>query len=88
MVPNKVFALLNGTPQQFVFTPNSDTPYAGLAIDLSDGPMVVELPPGPLMGTANDLNQLWLLDIGLPGPPGPHLPLRQRPDAYADVSPG
>jgi hypothetical protein len=37
-----------------VFTPNSDNPYAGLAIDLSDGPMVVELPPGPLMGTAND----------------------------------
>ena len=71
VVPNKVFALLNGTPQQFVFTPNSDTPYAGLAIDLSDGPMVVELPPGPLMGTANDLNQLWLLDIGLPGPAGP-----------------
>ena len=25
-VPNKVFALLEGTPQQLVFTPNSDTP--------------------------------------------------------------
>src|SRR4029077_13889247 len=28
-VANQVFALLEGTPQQFVFTPNSDTPYAG-----------------------------------------------------------
>ena len=30
MVPNKAFGLLEGTPQQVVFTPNSDTPYAGL----------------------------------------------------------
>ena len=50
-VANQVFPLLEGTPQQFVFTPNSDTPYAGLVIDLSTGPMVIELPPGPLMGT-------------------------------------
>ena len=36
--PNKVFALLEGTPQQLFFTPNSDTPYAGLPLDLSTGP--------------------------------------------------
>nr|WP_254707616.1 DUF1254 domain-containing protein [Rhodococcus pyridinivorans] len=30
--------------------------------------MVLELPPGPLMGAVNDLNQLWVMDIGLPGP--------------------
>jgi hypothetical protein len=30
--------------------------------------MVVELPPGLLMGTANDMNQRCVLDIGLPGP--------------------
>jgi hypothetical protein len=30
--------------------------------------MVVELPPGPIMGTVNDLNQRWVLDFGLPGP--------------------
>ena len=47
MVPNKVFGILEGTPRQLVFTPNSDTPYAGLVLDLSAGPMVVELPPGP-----------------------------------------
>ncbi|WP_420365563.1 DUF1254 domain-containing protein [Curtobacterium sp. L3-7] len=65
---NRVFALLEGTPKQYVFTPNSDTPYSGLLLDLSDGPMVMELPPGPLMSTVNDLNQRWILDAGLPGP--------------------
>ena len=67
-VSNEVFALLEGTPKQLVFTPNSDTPYSGLPLDLTDGPMVVELPPGPLMCTANDMNQRWVLDMGLPGP--------------------
>jgi hypothetical protein len=70
VVPNKVFPLLEGTPRQLVFTPNSDTPYSAVAVDLSAGPIVLELPPGPLMGTANDLNQLWVLDIGMPGPAG------------------
>jgi hypothetical protein len=68
VAPNQVFAVLEGTPRQLVFTPNSDTPYSGLLVDLSAGPMVVELPPGLLMGTANDLNQRWVLDLGLPGP--------------------
>jgi hypothetical protein len=67
-VPNKVFALLEGTPNQLVFTPNSDTPYAGLVLDLSIGPMVIEVPPGPVMSAANDLNQRWIMDLGLPGP--------------------
>ena len=70
VVPNEVFPLLEGTPQQLVFTPNSDTPYAAAALDLTDGPMVVELPPGPLMCTSNDLNQRWIMDMGLPGPDG------------------
>jgi hypothetical protein len=68
VVPNEVFPILEGTPRQLVFTANSDTPYSGLTIDLSDGPVVVDVPPGVLMGTANDLNQLWVLDLGLPGP--------------------
>jgi hypothetical protein len=67
MVANTVFGLLEGTPKQFVFTPNSDTPYSGLPLDVSDGPMVLEFPPGPLMSTANDLNQRWVIDMGLPG---------------------
>lgn len=69
VVANKVFAMLEGTPDQLVFTPNSDTPYSGLALDLSEyGPMVIELPPGPIMGAANDMNQLYIMDLGLPGP--------------------
>jgi hypothetical protein len=68
MVANKVFGLLEGTPKQYVFTPNSDTPYSGLPLDVSEGPMVLEFPPGPLMSTANDLNQRWVIDMGLPGP--------------------
>ncbi len=83
-IPNKVFPLLEGTPFQLVFTPNSDTPYSGLPLDLSEGLMVVELPPGPLMGAANDLNQRWVSDLGLPGPDagkgGKHLFL---PPGYA-----
>ena len=35
VVPNKVFPLLEGTPRQLVFTPNSDTPYSAVAVDLS-----------------------------------------------------
>jgi hypothetical protein len=67
-VPNKSFLLLHGRPEQVVFTPNSDTPYAGGNVDLSSGPVVVELPPGPLICVVNDLNQRWVMDMGLPGP--------------------
>src|SRR5580704_5155929 len=49
VVSNKSFLILQGSPHQLAFTPNSDTPYEGANIDLSSGPMVVELPPGPLM---------------------------------------
>src|ERR1700761_1367795 len=68
MVANRVFGLLDGTPAQYVFTANSDTPYSGLPLDLSGGPMVLEFPPGALMSTMNDLNQRWVMDMGLPGP--------------------
>jgi hypothetical protein len=30
--------------------------------------MMVKVPPGPIMGAANDLNQRYVLDLGLPGP--------------------
>jgi hypothetical protein len=85
---NRIFPLLEGTPFQLVFTPNSDTPYSGLPLDLSAGPIVVELPPGPLMGAANDLNQRWVMDLGLPGPDagkgGKHLFL---PPGYTSKAP-
>ena len=37
-------------------------------MDLTDGPMVVELPAGPWICIAMDVNQLWVADLGLPGP--------------------
>jgi hypothetical protein len=67
-VPNKVLLILHGRPEQIVFTPNSDTPYAGGDIDLTAGPIVVEIPPGPIMAVVNDLNQRYVMDMGLPGP--------------------
>ncbi len=89
VVPNETFAILNGTPQQLVFTPNSDTKYAGLALDLAkSGPMVIEVPAGPIMSVANDMNQLYVMDIGLPGPDkgkgGKHLVL---PPGYKGAVP-
>ena len=68
IVPNRVFGTLDGKPMHIGFTYNSDTPYGPLTMDLTDGPMVVELPPGPLICIAMDVNQLWIADLGLPGP--------------------
>jgi hypothetical protein len=68
MVTNQTFSLVEDAVGLRCFTPNSDTPYAGLVIDLSSGPFVIELPPGALMGVVNDLHQRWVMDYGLPGP--------------------
>jgi hypothetical protein len=68
MVANQVFGIVEDTLGLRAFTPNADTPYAGLVIDVSDGPIVIEMPPGALVGTVNDMNQRWVLDFGLPGP--------------------
>jgi len=65
---NQDFFILEGQPQHVLFTPNSDTPYAVIPLNLSSAPMVVELPEGPLLGVANDLNFRWVIDMGLPGP--------------------
>jgi hypothetical protein len=72
VLENQVFGTLDTTPKQVGLTLNSDTPYAPLLIDLRDGPMVIELPPGPLICIAMDLNQRWILDMGLPGPDAGH----------------
>jgi len=68
LVPNRVFGLLEGNPRQVVLTPNSDTPYAGMLIDLRQGPIIVDVPPGALMCVVNDLNQRYVMDLGVPGP--------------------
>lgn len=68
LVPNKVFGTLACSPDQLMFTGNSDTPYGPIPLDLSVGPMVIELEPGPLIVCSIDVNQRWVADMGLPGP--------------------
>jgi len=82
-IDNNAFYILSGSPKQILFTPNSDTPYAALPLDLKAGPITVELPPGPLVGVANDFNFRWVMDMGVPGPEagrgGKHIILPRNP---------
>jgi hypothetical protein len=48
-------------------TANADTIYTVAVLDLTKGPLVVEVPPLAL-GTLNDMWFGWIIDIGLPGP--------------------
>ena len=48
-------------------TANADTVYFIGVLDLSRGPMVLEVPPGGL-GTIDDYWFRWVIDIGPPGP--------------------
>jgi hypothetical protein len=68
LIANKMWMLLLGNPHQTVLTPNSDTPYTGANIDLGIGPFVVEMPAGAVMSVVNDMNQRYVMDLGLPGP--------------------
>jgi hypothetical protein len=55
-------------PRLVAFTANSDTPYACATLDVSQGPMVIEIPAGPYIGLVDDHNQTWVADLGIPGP--------------------
>ena len=83
-------AVMASDPQFMCFTPNSDTPYAAGPMDVADGPMVVELPPGPFIAAADDHHQGWIMDMGLTGPDagkgGKHLLL--GPDYEGEVPDG
>jgi hypothetical protein len=68
VVDNKVFAIIDSKPRHVGFTYNSDTPYCFAPLDLSVGPFVVEIPAGPLIVVAIDVNQRWVGDMGIPGP--------------------
>jgi hypothetical protein len=68
---NEAFMIMACGPKQVAFTPNSDTPYGAGAINLTEGPWVIEIPPGPFIGLVDDHHQGWVLDMGLPGPAGP-----------------
>jgi hypothetical protein len=53
-------------------TGNCDTVYFWGFVDLSDGPMVLDVPsigpPSGILGTIDDMWFKWVTDIGLPGP--------------------
>ncbi|WP_447982311.1 DUF1254 domain-containing protein [Achromobacter kerstersii] len=84
----KQWGIASTGPRQVGFTLNSDTPYGSAVLDLSNGPIVVELPPGAFIGLINDHNQGWVQDLGLPGPDagkgGKHLVL---PPGYTGTVP-
>lgn len=64
---NKGFLVQLTTPKINALTQNSDTPY-GLGFgDTSNGPVVIEVPQGPLMGVIDDANFKYVTDLGLVG---------------------
>lgn len=50
-----------------VLTGNDNTVYSWTWLDLRQGPVVLEVPP-KVLGTANDMWQLWVTDVGITGP--------------------
>ena len=48
-------------------TPNSTTPYCMMELNLEDGPMVMDVPPG-VLGPIGDAFFRWVTDVGLTGP--------------------
>jgi len=48
-------------------TPNNNTTYTWSFIDLSDGPLVVSVPPG-VLGAVDDMWYRWVIDVGVTGP--------------------
>ena len=48
-------------------TANSTTIYVFMCLDLAQGPMVVEVPPG-ILGPVDDAYFRWVTDVGLTGP--------------------
>jgi len=68
IVPNRVFGTMDTRPEQRGLTLNSDTPYASVILDLAEGPLVVEIPAGPMLGAILNADQSWISDMGIPGP--------------------
>ena len=55
-------------PKSVWLTANDTTIYAFVNIDLTQGPVVIEIPPGAIVGLLDDFWQRSLADVGLPGP--------------------
>ncbi|MEZ4598959.1 MAG: DUF1254 domain-containing protein [Syntrophotaleaceae bacterium] len=68
-------------PRQLALTANRDTVYMSGVLDLREGPMVMELPPG-LLGTMNNIWQQPLIDLG-----GPFSPEQNRGGRFLILPP-
>ena len=55
-------------PKSLWLTANDTTIYAFVNFDVSRGPVVIEIPPGAIVGLVDDFWQKSLVDVGLPGP--------------------
>ena len=55
-------------PKSVWLTANDTTIYAFVNIDVSTGPVAIEIPPGAIVGLLDDFWQRSLADVGLPGP--------------------
>jgi hypothetical protein len=64
-----------------MLTPNADTVYVMAFLDLSKGPMVLEVPP-KVLGAIDDYWQRWVTDTSVPGPD------RGEGGRYLIVTPG
>ncbi len=62
-------------------TPNTTTVYVMMCVDLKDGPMVAQVPPG-VLGPVDDAYFRWVTDVGLTGPDA------GKGGRYLFVSPG
>ena len=79
---NQALGIAACGPRHVGFTLNSDTPYGSATLDLTDGPMVIDLPAGPYIGLVDDHHQGWITDMGIPGPD------RGSGGSYAILPPG
>ena len=67
--PNANFGIMQDLmdARSVYLTANSTTVYVFGCLDLKDGPMVVDIPPG-VLGPVDDAYFRWVTDIGLTGP--------------------
>ncbi len=57
-------------PESVWLTANDTTIYAFVNIDVAQGPVVMDIPPGAIVGLLDDFWQRSVTDVGLPGPDG------------------
>jgi hypothetical protein len=58
----------SSTPESVWLTANDTTIYAFVNIDVAQGPVVIDIPLGAIVGLLDDFWQRSLVDVGLPGP--------------------